>query len=335
LNSLPLLAYGLWRKAAARSRELPPLPEAIAGQFVGVHAGRIVVAGGTIWSRPKWEGGEKRWTPAILTLGAGEAAWRSSGEQTEPLAYGGAVSTAAGVVCVGGQGPGAASSSVHLLWWDGTRIRRRALAELPEPRMLLAAALSGDAIFAVGGQISPTAATASSKVWLLDGVNERARWREASSLPGAGRILPAAAGGRGGVFVASGAALSAGTRTYLRDAFLYRPDTGWSSLPDLPAPVVGAPACCDSNGRCLIFGGDDGVHAGETPDPGPRHPGFSRTILRFDRGNWRATGRLPEGLVTSGVVAWRGSLVIPGGENRPGARTTRVLSVQNLQGQTR
>jgi hypothetical protein len=89
--------------------DLPRLPQPVAGQFVGAHAGRLIVAGGTCWSRPKWEGGEKRWTPVIYTLGPDRTGWRKSGEQAEPLAYGGAVNTSAGVVCIAGQGPDAAT----------------------------------------------------------------------------------------------------------------------------------------------------------------------------------------------------------------------------------
>ncbi len=73
--------------------ELPPLPESIAGHFVGVHAGRLVVAVALTGRRRSGmvvrNAGPRRPT----TLGPGESAWRRSGEQAEPLAYGGAVST--------------------------------------------------------------------------------------------------------------------------------------------------------------------------------------------------------------------------------------------------
>jgi N-acetylneuraminic acid mutarotase len=310
--------------------DLPPIPESIAGQFAGVHGERLIVAGGTYWTQPKWEGGEKRWTRAIYALGPGETEWQISGEQPEPLAYGAAVSTSAGVICIGGQGPDAASVKVQLLWWDGSAIRQRARAG---PRMALVAALCGHSIIALGGRDSPAATGTSAKVWMLDAVDsdwERTRWQEAPSLPGPGRILPAIGAFDNSIFIASGAALAEDQpgkvkRTYLRDAFQFRQETGWTALPSLPAAVAGAPACCDAAGRFLIFGGDDGAQAAET---GPRHPGFSRTILRLEKADWRAAGTRPEGAVTSAVISWQGSAVIPGGQNRPGTRTTRVLSIQ-------
>lgn len=242
-----------------RVSDLPRLPQSIAGHFVGVHADRLIVAGGTYWSRPKWEGGEKRWTPAIYTLGPSETGWRKSGEQTEPLAYGGTVSTSAGLVCIAGQGPFAASVSVQLLFWNGSRVKQRRLADLPEPRMLLGAALSGNSIFAVCGQNSPQVTVAVATVWELeapDGDWHRARWRAAPPIPGPGRILPAVAPCEGGFCVASGASLfvrpSGGSeRKYLLDAFRHQRGAGWSPLPSLPAPVIAAPACSDASSPIL------------------------------------------------------------------------------------
>lgn len=344
LRSLSLVAVpemGLMNSEAKELsvRDLPPLPEAIAGQFVGVHAGRLIVAGGTIWSKPKWEGGEKRWTAAIHTLGPADREWRRSGEQSEVLAYGGAVTTPEGLICIGGQSPSGASTAVKQVSWDGQRIRSLSLADLPEPRMALAGAGCGRSIFAMGGQCSPTASSASQKVWFLEAVRgnwQKARWKEAPPIPGTGRILPAAAGSTNAFYLASGAApteTASGTvfRTYLRDAFVYRPGSGWEALPDLPAPVVAAPAICDESGRFVIFGGDDGTLAGKAPEVGPLHPGFRRTTLRHADSAWLKIGVLPESLVTSGAALWKGAVVIPGGENRPGTRTARVLFIQAWQ----
>ena len=97
-------------------------------------------------------------------------------------------------------------------------------------------------------------------------------------------------------------------------------------MPQLPSPVLGAPSYCDDGGKFVVLGGDDGAHAGEIPDPGPKHPGFGRDILSFDQGIWRTVGKLPEGLVTTGAALWNGLAVVPSGENLPGTRTTRVLS---------
>ncbi|MGB9612535.1 MAG: hypothetical protein ACP5U2_16785 [Bryobacteraceae bacterium] len=224
--------------AKLRSSDLAPLPRGLAGQFVGVHGDRLIVVGGTYWDRPRWEGGRKQWSAGIFTLGAGEAAWRLSGEQPEPLAYGGSVSTQRGLICAGGQGLAAASATVSLLAWDGVRVRVQRLPELPEPRMMLGAALADRAIVVVGGQPAPDR-TASADAWMLDLSGEcwrGARWRRIESLPSVGRIPPAVAASARRLFVASGAEFLAAAegqyrRRYLRDVFGWTPRGGWCELP--------------------------------------------------------------------------------------------------------
>src|SRR5690606_22493000 len=83
-----------------------------------------------------------------------------------------------------------------------------------------------------------------------------------------------------------------------------------------PAPVV--------NGEILLLPGDDGSLAGFQPVAG--HPGFSRRMLAYDirRDAWREAGEAPFALVTTSCVAWRGRLVVPGGEVRPGVRSPEV-----------
>ncbi len=151
------------------------------------------------------------------------------------------------MVVIGGQGPAAVSASVQLLAWDGVQIRRATLADLPAPRMSLAAALSGEVILALGGQ----------GILRQGGVEQglevggSPRRLDARPLAGGGGrcrvragILPAMAGSLASVYVASGAGLSEGPsgtlkRAYLSDAFQFRPGHGWSPLPELPAPAVG------------------------------------------------------------------------------------------------
>lgn len=309
--------------AARAGNSLPDLPRPIAGQFVGIHRGRLIVAGGTYWTKPKWEGGEKLWSTAIYTLAPGDTAWKHSGEQQVPLAYGGAVTTAQGLLCIGGQSPKSASPRVELLSWDGSRIRSRLFAELPEPRMLLAAAGEGGLIVAAGGSDSATAVAASPNAWMLQ-LQSGARWMELPPMPGPGRILPSMAATQGAFLLAGGAALSERGRTYLKSAMAFQ--IGWRPLPDLPVTLAAAPACCDAKGRMLLLGGDDGSLS---PDLGAAHPGFRKKILRLDDRGWREQGELPAGLVTSGAVRYRNSIIVPGGEPQPGTRSARVISISS------
>lgn len=203
--------------------------------------------------------------------------------------------------------------------------------------MMLGAARLGGAVFAVGGQSAPDR-PACSDVWAIDLPERdlgRERWRAAGALPAAGRILPVVASSNYELFVASGAELVPDgpgqyRRRYLRDALCWSPQQGWRRLPDLPWPTLGAPAITDARGRLLIAGGDDGALAEAAVELGSRHPGFRRSILRLEPTGWREVGALPEGLVTTGIARWAAGCIIPGGEDRPGSRSARVLLLEEL-----
>lgn len=82
------------------------------------------------------------------------------------------------------------------------------------------------------------------------------------------------------------------------------------------------PAPADASGF-FILGGDDGAHVGAAPE---KHPGFSKTILRYDpkADTWLAAGAVPAPRVTVPCVVWNTSWVVPSGEARPGVRSADV-----------
>jgi hypothetical protein len=61
-------------------------------------------------------------------------------------------------------------------------------------------------------------------------------------------------------------------------------------------------------------------------EPKDKHPGFPRDVLAYDwkQDVWSRAGELPFSLVTTPAVEWRGKIVIPGGEARPGKRSPEV-----------
>ena len=145
-------------------------------------------------------------------------------------------------------------------------------------------------------------------------------------------------------FLFSGASLKDGQREYLRDAFKYTPEKGWTKIADLPAPVVAAPATAyaPDKSHMVIFGGDDGKLAPAASELKERHPGFSADILTYDivSDRWEITGQILTDKkdnsashpnestwapVTTPLTVWNGNIVLPGGEVRPATRTPRVL----------
>lgn len=320
-----------------RVKELPRLPRAIAGQFVGAAGNSVVVAGGSWWSAPPSDGGKKIWEDRIEALEPNGAEWREVARLPQPLAYGGTVSLKGAIVFAGGQDEAAVSRNVWALEKQEQGYRLSAWPELPTPLTNFSMAVAGDRIYVLGGQ-SANNSLADNDLWSLsvDAHGKPAsNWQKEASLPGAGRILAATAGCAGKLYIVGGATLAASEsgvpkRHYLREAWSFDPAAGWKRLPDPPVASVAAPAACERNGDFVLIGGDDGHMAGVVLRPGEKHPGFSRRVWRYsvDRNIWVAEGELPVGLVTTGAAVLRdGPIVIPGGEDRPGSRSNQVLEL--------
>lgn len=320
-----------------RVKELPRLPRAIAGQFVGAVGNLVMVAGGAWWSAPPGDGGKKIWEDRIEALEPNGTEWREIARLPQASAYGGTVSLKDAIVFAGGQDESDVSRNVLALEKQGQGYHLSAWPELPTPLTNFSMAMAGNHIYAFGGQ-STKNSLASNDLWSLtvDAYGRPApSWRKEDSLPGVGRILAAAAGCVGKLYIVGGATLAASesgipNRHYLREAWSFDPAAGWKRLPDPPTASVAAPAACERNGDFVLIGGDDGHMAGVVLRPGVKHPGFSRNVLRYsvDRNIWAAEGELSASLVTTGAAVLQdGSIVIPGGEDRPGSRSNQVLEL--------
>jgi N-acetylneuraminic acid mutarotase len=113
-------------------------------------------------------------------------------------------------------------------------------------------------------------------------------------------------------------------REWLRDAYRYTPESGWKRIADLPRVAVAAPTPAPRVGnQLLVIGGDDGAQVSVAPT---EHKGFPRDILAYDSKAdvWTRAGEVPFSLVTTTLAEWRGRIVIPGGEQKPGVRSPAV-----------
>ncbi|MCC7340553.1 MAG: hypothetical protein IT170_05660 [Bryobacterales bacterium] len=327
--ALPSIAVGRERRWA----RLPDLPAGLAGQFVGVHGGALIVAGGSDFPVPSWSGGQREWSAKAFVLSQPDGEWR---ESTLPvsLAHGSAVSHARGVLLIGGSGPGGYLHECRWLRSNGHEARLDAAPDLPAPLAYCGAARVGNTAYVFGGQTSPTTTRAERVLYSLDLARLSAGWRVEREFPGTGRIYAAVASAGGLLFVAGGASLSAGPdgkpqRTYLRDAWAYHPREGWRVLPDLPGLACAAPSIGIGD-RFAIFGGSDGSLDARVAELKDRHPGFPRAIQVYTpaRNAWQNHGEVPFSLVATTAVEWRGRAVIPGGEDRPSHRSRAVWAAE-------
>lgn len=307
-------------------KEGPPLPdrEGYGGSFAGVHAGTLIVAGGSNFpdKRP-WEGGVKRWSDRVTALSDG--AWKETGALPHALAYGASVETPEGVLCVGGASADRHVPLVSLLRWERGAVTLRPMPDLPRPLAYSCAARVGSVVYVAGGRETPDSAPLRTFL-SLDLSDANPRWRDLEPWPGPERFLSVAGSCDGSFFLFSGARLADGKREYLRDAYRYTPGQGWRRRADLPRPAVAAPSPASAlgPGHLLVIGGDDGSQVGFTPPD--QHPGFPRDILAYHplTDAWSVRGEAPFSLVTTAAAASGSTLIVPGGEARPGVRSPRV-----------
>ena len=314
---------------------LRPIPdkEGFAGSFAGVHNGALIVAGGANFpdKRP-WEGGVKRWYDSIFVLESPAGRWKSGFKLPKPLGYGVSISHSDGLICIGGSDSKGHSADVFSLSWTNEEIRTKALPSLPTACANFCGVLIDETIYVAGGIEKPDSTNALKTFWALDLNDLRGGWKTLDAWPGPGRMLASAGVNGGDFYLFGGAAMKAAAdgkpvREWLRDAYVFTPGKGWKRIADLPHSVVAAPSPVpDLDGsRLLLLGGDDGAQVNAAPT---EHRGFPHETLAYniEHNEWREFGRLPFGLVTTTAVRWNGNIVIPGGEARPGVRSTEVWS---------
>ncbi len=315
-------------------QQLPSFPdkEGFAGSFAGVSNGALLVAGGANFPGKKpWEGGEKVWYDTVFVLENPSAKWKIAGRLPRPLGYGVSVTYNGGLVCVGGSDNDRHYANVFRLEWRNGKLVTTALPPLPKPIANSCGALVGGVLYVAGGLDKPDSITTSKQVWKIDLGSMAHRWKKIDACPGSGRMLAVAAGFDDALWLVGGVDLGVGKsgnvdRHYLKDAYRYDPLKGWKRIADLPHSVVAAPSPAPvGNDGFYLLGGDDGSQVRVPPD---KHLGFSTTGLRYDAttDSWIERGKVVAPRATVPCVFWNMAWVLPGGEVRPGVRSSEVWS---------
>jgi hypothetical protein len=134
-----LAALAMLTAGVLSAVELPSLPRAVVGPFVGIIGTDLVVAGGELLAEttaaPLVDGGGsvlgRAFSDEVWSLSPGARAWVKIGNLPQGLAHGLAVSTPLGLVLVGGRGGSGAVPTVLQLRheWRGVTVAK--LAPLP------------------------------------------------------------------------------------------------------------------------------------------------------------------------------------------------------------
>jgi N-acetylneuraminic acid mutarotase len=293
----------------------------------------LVVAGGTYFVEPP--PAPKRWIDTVITLAPGASAWTEAGHLEHPLGYAAAISTPRGIVLAGGADAERHYDAVSFLTLGDGRVHLASLPRLPQPCAYLDGAILGSTVYVGGGRVAPQSPEALRTFWALDLGDPGAGWRAIEPWPGPARMLHRMVALNGSVYVVSGTDLVPGAdaqpvRRYLKDAYRYHPEEGWTRIADLAHPVAAAPAVAYGGKRILVFGGDDGSLAHHGASLGDAHPGFRRCVLCYDAGidAWLTLQDLPGLPVTTSAHVRGHTILIPSGEDRPAHRTPGVLAIR-------
>ena len=323
--------------------ELPSLPDrlGVAGPFAGVHRDALIVAGGANFPKPVWES-SKQWHDKVyvLTRKDGELEWLDGGRLPRPLAYGAAVSTKSGVVCMGGNDASTTFADVFLLSWDAKKetVHQKRFPSLPQPCAFGAAALIGDTIYLAGGQSDQDLASAMTNLWSLDlsaqDDPELFKWKVLPAWPGKSRALNLTVHQHNGyndcLYIISGRRQADGQVEFLRDVWEFTPATNsWRSRAPVPRCVMAGTGIGYGQSHIFVLGGDDGSLFGRADELKDAHPGFFKEALAYHTitDTWSSAGPLPANQVTTIAVMWDGRIIIPSGEVRPRVRSPKIWSV--------
>ncbi len=314
--------------------KLPPIPdgEGFAWPFAGVSSGALIVAGGANFpGRKPWEGGAKVWYDKVFILDKPDGQWRESAKLGTSVGYGVSLQTSKGILCVGGSDATRHFADVFHLELANGKAKHEPHSKLPQPVANSCGVIMDSVAYLAGGIATPTATKALDSFYSLDLRAKQRSWQTLPSWPGPGRMLATSGAVDGAFYLFGGCDLKAGAdgkpeRIWLRDAYRFKPSEGWKRIADLPRAAVAAPSPAPVvNGKLLVIGGDDGAQFNNPPT---EHKGFPRSVLAYDpkTDKWETLGEVPFSLVTTPAVNWNGRIVIPGGEARPGVRSTEVWS---------
>lgn len=329
--------------------QLPQLPDTIGfgGPFAGTHNGALIVAGGANFpDAPPWEDGQKVWHSGIYVLETPGGTWLKAGDLPHAVAYGVSISTADGVVMIGGSDADRTYPDVLMLSWDPTakKIATWDLPPLPEPAAFLVGGKIGSRIYAGTGKRAKDGATPTNTFWTLDlsAPAGMRKWSAIPDLPGPARTKAAAAVQSAGdrpkyLYVFGGETTTkleddTTHRQFHSDVWRFDPAGtagvgAWKQMGDMPGVKAAACAIDIGQSHVLLFSGSAGAHIHK---PIQERPLFPPQVLAYHAitDTWLQVEDMPQGVVTTTVTRWNGNIVIPSGETRPGVRTPQVQTAK-------
>lgn len=242
----------------------PGIELGVSACYAGTHQGKLLLAGGCNFPEtPAAEGGKKRFYQSVYAADASADSvlvWHKVGDLPQPAAYGVALSTPEGIVCIGGSNGEGSLAEVFCLSLDGQGVLSvRSLPSLPSAVDNASGALLGSTLYLAGGNVN---GVPSNALFALDMDHPENGWERLPDFPGAPRMQSVCVSQRGKdgkemLFLWGGFAAAAEGRsaTLSVDGYCYSPEAkAWTPL-DAPLDAAAVPvslgggnavACADS-----------------------------------------------------------------------------------------
>ena len=336
------------------SKALPDLPDAIgmAGPFVGVHGDALIVAGGANFPVPEgedlWEVPKIYHADAWVLTRTGEGyAWKAGFKLKQPVGYGMCVSTADGVVCLGGQTGETVFRDAFRLEWDvkAETLKQSPLPALPNALTGGAAALIGDVVYVAGGQTEAGLDSATKHFWRLDLAAEEGQWEKLPPWPGPERAFNQMVAQHNGremcLYLFGGRRQDAEVEGIegiipLSDVYEFSPARhrsasaeAWRKRTPSPKPIMAGTAVAAGQSHLFVVGYADGEGIKKILNDRTyekNHEGFPKRAWAYHTitDTWIDGGPLVANHVTTPAVKWGEHIIVASGEIKPRVRTRQV-----------
>lgn len=325
----------------------------VSALYAGVVDGQLWMAGGCNFPDvPAADGGTKVFYGDVYVAPLSDDTvfhWKRVGALPEASAYGVAVSTPKGLVCVGGTTSGRALPDVILLSLQKDTLVVDTLPSLPVPVDNMAGALLGNSIYIAGGNAN---GLPSSTVYSLDLSALQRGWQQEAPVPGEPRVQPVCVAQNGKLYVWGGFAPAAGGReaSLSVDGYVYSPEAKEWKKVATPTDEEGNPVslgggagvpfgknailCAGGVNKDIFLKALQGIYQGKEY---LSHPvawyRFNDALLLYspEEDKWTSLGNYPQGArAGAAMVSGKGCHYIINGELKPGIRTNEINRIKEV-----
>ena len=332
----------------------------LAGSIAGIHANKLIIAGGSNFPEQKpWLGGKKKYYPDIyLFLQKGKRIVQEKKTFKLPfnIAYSASCMTPEGILIIGGENENGISDKVFLLQWDVATesIQTKNFPDIPVAITNAAAAILDRIVYLAGGE---TISGTSSHFYSLHLDELSKGWKRLPEIPH--RVSHAAltadkVENNSALYLFGGRNKKPdGISELYSDTYSFDFNNNcWIVKKPIPYPLSAGTFITYDSDCVLLFGGEKGetfhqvekliaaikVEKNELAKQSliqqknsllENHPGFSREILSYNISSdvWSVAGMIPYDVpVTTTALLWHKNVIIPSGEIRAGIRTAQILS---------